>query len=85
MSGEAEAEVLAAGAEILGQVLELAGFRFHPGAHAKGSGVRFAVGRFVRHDQYIELQPLVATEPEPVYAYGPAYGHTWSGWMRYQA
>jgi len=55
MSAEAQVRILTQGAAILGEVLEPAGFVFHPGIHASGSGGPFADGRFVRGDQYIEL------------------------------
>ncbi len=55
MSGEVEVKTLAAGAKILGPVLEPAGFVFQPGAHAKGAGGPFGDGRFIRGDQYVEL------------------------------
>ncbi len=46
VSGEAQAQVLASGAEVLGRVLVPEGFMFVAGEHAAGSGGSFATGRF---------------------------------------
>jgi len=55
MTRGGEAAVLAAGAEIVGQVVKPAGFVFLPGVHASGSGGPFADARFVKGDQFIEM------------------------------
>ena len=46
---------MTAGAEIVGHVVDPAGFAFFPGAEASGSGRPFADGRFVKGDQFIEM------------------------------